>query len=166
MSSVKEEAENFVKRRNAATKEITGEERKLLAKWREGQVTEDTTILGGGEGIEVTAPMTASVWKIQVKEGEKVKEGQVLAILEAMKMEIRKCGVGGILQLLMNSTSCRCYDGRQINRKDRCSAWYTTGSRAGCNVFEGMMHLASLGLSALSEPLATLGSDYSTSRYT
>jgi biotin carboxyl carrier protein len=46
--------------------------------------------MGGGEGIEVVAPMTASVWKIQVKEGDVVKDGQVLAILEAMKMEIRE----------------------------------------------------------------------------
>jgi urea carboxylase len=90
LASVKDEAADFVQRRNAATKQITREERDLLAKWREGQVTEDAAILGGGEGIEVTAPMTASVWKIQVKEGDAVKEGQVLAILEAMKMEIRK----------------------------------------------------------------------------
>lgn len=90
MSSIKEETDEFIERRNKATKKITAEERELLAKWREGQVTEDPGVLGGGEGIEVVAPMTASVWKIQVKEGDVVKDGQVLAILEAMKMEIRE----------------------------------------------------------------------------
>ncbi len=36
------------------------------------------------------APMTSSVWKIMVKEGDVVKENDVLVILEAMKMEIRE----------------------------------------------------------------------------
>lgn len=79
-----------MRRRNESTERITQQERKLLAEWRAGQSTDDTAIVGGGEGIEVTAPMTASVWKIQVTEGDAVKEGQVLAILEAMKMEIRE----------------------------------------------------------------------------
>ncbi|WP_050614919.1 acetyl-CoA carboxylase biotin carboxyl carrier protein subunit [Bacillus testis] len=37
---------------------------------------------------EVKASMAGSVWKIVVKEGEEVKEGQDLVILESMKMEI------------------------------------------------------------------------------
>ncbi|MBM7615979.1 biotin/lipoyl-containing protein [Alkaliphilus hydrothermalis] len=35
----------------------------------------------------VEAPMPGNIWKIEVKEGQAVKEGQVLLILEAMKME-------------------------------------------------------------------------------
>ncbi|GAB6087613.1 biotin/lipoyl-containing protein [Alkaliphilus crotonatoxidans] len=35
----------------------------------------------------VTAPMPGNIWKVLVKEGEAVKQGQVLIILEAMKME-------------------------------------------------------------------------------
>lgn len=35
----------------------------------------------------VEAPMPGNIWKVLVKEGEQVKEGQVLLILEAMKME-------------------------------------------------------------------------------
>ncbi|MBN4050888.1 MAG: acetyl-CoA carboxylase biotin carboxyl carrier protein subunit [Alkaliphilus sp.] len=35
----------------------------------------------------VTAPMPGNIWKVQVKEGQQVKEGDVLIILEAMKME-------------------------------------------------------------------------------
>ncbi len=35
----------------------------------------------------ITAPMPGTITNILVKEGENVKKGQVLAILEAMKME-------------------------------------------------------------------------------
>ncbi len=36
----------------------------------------------------VTAHITGTVWKIEVKEGDDVAEGQVLVILESMKMEM------------------------------------------------------------------------------
>ena len=36
----------------------------------------------------VTAHITGTVWKIEVKEGDSVSEGQVLVILESMKMEM------------------------------------------------------------------------------
>ncbi len=40
------------------------------------------------EGAEVvTAPMPGTILNINVKEGDTVKEGQILVILEAMKME-------------------------------------------------------------------------------
>ncbi|HHU63223.1 MAG TPA: biotin/lipoyl-binding protein [Clostridiales bacterium] len=38
-------------------------------------------------GTPVTAPMPGTVLSVKVKEGEKVERGQVLLILEAMKME-------------------------------------------------------------------------------
>jgi acetyl-CoA carboxylase biotin carboxyl carrier protein len=37
---------------------------------------------------KVTAPVTGTVWKIQVKAGDTVAEGQALIILESMKMEM------------------------------------------------------------------------------
>lgn len=37
---------------------------------------------------EVKASMAGNMWKIVVKEGDKVKAGQEVAILESMKMEI------------------------------------------------------------------------------
>lgn len=40
-----------------------------------------------GEGEIVTAPMPGNILKIQVSAGQKVKAGQVVVILEAMKME-------------------------------------------------------------------------------
>ena len=39
-------------------------------------------------GAEVTATVNGNVWKILVKVGDKVEKGQVVMILEAMKMEI------------------------------------------------------------------------------
>lgn len=40
-----------------------------------------------GEGHEVVAPLQGSMFNILVKEGQAVKKGDVLAVLEAMKME-------------------------------------------------------------------------------
>ena len=37
---------------------------------------------------EIESPMTANVWKVQVAVGDTVEEGDVVVILEAMKMEI------------------------------------------------------------------------------
>jgi urea carboxylase len=36
----------------------------------------------------ITSPMAANVWKVEVKEGDLLTDGQLVAILEAMKMEI------------------------------------------------------------------------------
>ena len=38
--------------------------------------------------VDVPAHITGTVWKIEVKVGDEVSEGQVLVILESMKMEI------------------------------------------------------------------------------
>lgn len=93
LASIRDETEAFTARRDAAGKEVTQEERRLLAAWRESQAAndggpaDDEAVEGG---IDVVAPMPSSVWKIKVAEGDTVKEGDVLAILEAMKMEIRE----------------------------------------------------------------------------
>ena len=39
------------------------------------------------DGEAVTAPMPGNIIRVDVKEGDSVKAGQILAILEAMKME-------------------------------------------------------------------------------
>jgi urea carboxylase len=41
----------------------------------------------GIEGFAVRAPISGCVWKLQVEPGERIKEGRVLAVVEAMKME-------------------------------------------------------------------------------
>ncbi|MFN3880333.1 MAG: sodium-extruding oxaloacetate decarboxylase subunit alpha [Nitrincola lacisaponensis] len=40
-----------------------------------------------GSGEPVAAPLAGNIWKIMVSPGQQVKEGEVLIILEAMKME-------------------------------------------------------------------------------
>ncbi len=40
------------------------------------------------EIIAVEAPLNANVWKVEVKEGDVVKDEQIVSILEAMKLEI------------------------------------------------------------------------------
>ena len=37
---------------------------------------------------DVLAPMSGNIWKIVVKEGDKVKEDDELMIMEVMKMEV------------------------------------------------------------------------------
>lgn len=38
--------------------------------------------------VEIQSDVTGTVWKIEVKEGDTVAEGDTLMILESMKMEI------------------------------------------------------------------------------
>lgn len=49
------------------------------------EVKKEITVSAGQEVIE--APMPGNIWKILVSEGDIVKSGDVLLILEAMKME-------------------------------------------------------------------------------
>jgi acetyl-CoA carboxylase biotin carboxyl carrier protein len=43
---------------------------------------------GPTPSLSVNAHITGTVWKIEVKEGDEVAEGQVCVILESMKMEM------------------------------------------------------------------------------
>jgi urea carboxylase len=88
---------------------VTKEENTLLNAWRakqkavvssgaqdrasdgelcHGLVSKDSAETASDDMTPVVAPMTSSVWKVSVKEGEKITEGQVIVVLEAMKMEI------------------------------------------------------------------------------
>ena len=60
-------------------------------------------VSSNGEGIEVPAVVNGAVWKILVKEGEKVEKDQQIMILEAMKMEIdiNAPAAGTITQILV-----------------------------------------------------------------
>ncbi len=42
---------------------------------------------GAGGPDEITSPLQGNMWKVNVKQGDSVDEGQVLCIIEAMKME-------------------------------------------------------------------------------
>jgi len=41
----------------------------------------------GGGPDQLTSPLQGNMWKVEVKQGDAVKEGQLLCIIEAMKME-------------------------------------------------------------------------------
>ena len=51
------------------------------------ETTVHTTPAPSSNGVKVTSPMPGNMWKVLVKQGQSVKEGDVLVILEAMKME-------------------------------------------------------------------------------
>jgi oxaloacetate decarboxylase alpha subunit len=54
-----------------------------------------------GSGEEVPAPLAGNIWKVLVSQGQLVQEGDVLVILEAMKMEteVRAARAGTIVSV-------------------------------------------------------------------
>lgn len=62
----------------------------IYAEWKASVADEEDepVDLDNGKDVPIFSPMAASVWKVEVKPGDRIKEGQLLAILEAMKMEI------------------------------------------------------------------------------
>lgn len=67
-----------------------------------------TSAAGGASGDSVSAPMQATVVKLQVAEGEEVAEGQAVVVLEAMKMEqtlfAHKAGIVSALDAPLGTT--------------------------------------------------------------
>ena len=52
--------------------------------------------------MDVIAPMLANVWKVCVRDGDTVKSGDVLVILECMKMEIPvEAPIDGVIKILV-----------------------------------------------------------------
>jgi acetyl-CoA carboxylase biotin carboxyl carrier protein len=54
--------------------------------------------------LEISAPITGTVWKIQVGAGDSVAEGQTVIILESMKMEmpVEAPEPGKVAEILVN----------------------------------------------------------------
>ncbi len=72
------------------------------------EASDNDTVPDGCETM--TAPIPGSVWKITVKEGSKIKKGDVLAVLESMKMEFTvESEYDGVLKKIFVRT------GQQIN---------------------------------------------------
>jgi oxaloacetate decarboxylase alpha subunit len=57
-----------------------------------------------GEGEDVGAPLAGNIWKVEVSPGQAVQEGDVLVILEAMKMEteVRAARAGTVVAVDVN----------------------------------------------------------------
>lgn len=58
----------------------------------------------GGAGVEVVAPMAGTILDVKVAVGDSVEKGQVIAILEAMKLENEVVATesGVVKQVLVN----------------------------------------------------------------
>ena len=65
--------------------EILPSDKKLKTKETTTEIVKEAPTEGQSEIIQ--APLSGNIWKVQVQVGQKVKEGDVLVILEAMKME-------------------------------------------------------------------------------
>jgi len=66
-------------------------------------------------GAEVEATVSGNVWKILVKVGDKVEEGDVVAILEAMKMEIDvEAPCSGTISAILANASDPVEEGQAI----------------------------------------------------
>jgi len=62
---------------------------------------------------EVPAHITGTVWRIEKKQGDSVSPGDVLVILESMKMEmpVESPSGGAVLEV-------RCAEGQPVNEGD------------------------------------------------
>ena len=67
-----------------AIEEVAGEAVKEVKK---AEKVEEKKVAPTGEGQQVTSPIQGSVTNIKVKVGDRVKKGDVLLIIEAMKLE-------------------------------------------------------------------------------
>src|SRR5439155_12465128 len=83
----------------------------------DGATSEGGTEVAGGDGgqlpgqrLPVTAPMPATVLRINVKSGDAAKKGDVLVLLEAMKMElpVRATDAGVV-------AAVRCREGQLVD---------------------------------------------------
>lgn len=91
--TAEETSEIRAKQRQAQAKMIEAEN-ESLERWRKEKASKTVDqgtvehLLQDPNIIPVEAPVDANVWKIQAKAGDEIKMGGVVAILEAMKLEI------------------------------------------------------------------------------
>lgn len=94
LQDTKEEVKEVKKRQKRAQDEMQKVEDELMERWTkektEGKIPMDTVdaLLNDRAIHQITSPMNANVWKVVSKEGDMVKRNAVVAILEAMKLEI------------------------------------------------------------------------------
>ncbi|PHH60924.1 hypothetical protein CDD81_1035 [Ophiocordyceps australis] len=94
LEETRAEVEAIEKKRGESQHRMAEREKKLLAKWLAAMAAERPKVdyesaRAQDSQLElVEAPMNSNVWKIMVESGQRLKGGQLLASLEAMKMEI------------------------------------------------------------------------------
>ncbi|KAA6408635.1 MAG: urea carboxylase [Lasallia pustulata] len=94
LRSTKDEVKVIKERQAKAQAEMDKLEKELMEKWTEekaeGKIPMDKVeaLLNDPDISKIESPLNANVWKIQVKEGDTLEANQIVAILEAMKLEI------------------------------------------------------------------------------
>ncbi|KUI61832.1 Putative urea carboxylase [Cytospora mali] len=94
LKEVEDEAREIRQKQKQYQDKMVDLEKELLAKWdaerKASGVSMDAVqeLLDHPDIEPIEAPVNANVWKVLVEEGHVVQKGQVVAILEAMKMEI------------------------------------------------------------------------------
>ncbi|CEN62479.1 Putative Acetyl-/propionyl-coenzyme A carboxylase alpha chain [Aspergillus calidoustus] len=94
LAETKDEVVAIRARQREAQREMDELEKELLERWArekaEKGVPVDTVdaLLKDPQISPIEAPLNANVWKVEVKEGDKLDTDQVVVILEAMKLEI------------------------------------------------------------------------------
>jgi len=81
----------------------------------EAAIAAPTPNAPAGEGIEIKALLPGSVWKITTNPGQSVNEGDVIMILESMKMEIDVVAPkGGVLKSINVATNDKVVEGQVV----------------------------------------------------
>lgn len=94
LQDTKGEVEEVRKRQKRAQDEMQKVEDELMERWTkekaEGKIPIDKVdaLVNDPAIHKITSPMNANVWKVTSEEGDEVKSNDVVAILEAMKLEI------------------------------------------------------------------------------
>jgi len=94
LRDTQEEVKKIKEGQRKAQAEMDKVEKDMLDKWNAekdaGKVSVDTVeeLLNDPDIVPIEAPVNANVWKVQVEEGNELKEDQIVVILEAMKLEI------------------------------------------------------------------------------
>jgi pyruvate carboxylase subunit B len=79
------------------------------------QLSSDSEKIETADSVVIKAPMASSVHKILVKVGDVINEGQIVMILEAMKMETEiKSAVGGTISSIAVSQGQRIAAGQDL----------------------------------------------------
>ncbi|KAM3446974.1 hypothetical protein MY3296_009164 [Beauveria thailandica] len=89
--SVADETAEFRARQEEATAVETEKEKMIFAQWQNEQKVERDSVPSLediDDTLKIEAAMHASIYKIKAQKGDTIREGDVLVILEAMKMEI------------------------------------------------------------------------------
>jgi pyruvate carboxylase subunit B len=81
----------------------------------EAAVAAPTPNAPSGDGVEIKALLPGNVWKIVANPGQSVNEGDVILILESMKMEIDVVApTGGVLKSINVATNDKVVEGQVV----------------------------------------------------